>query len=354
MKINFAYLLTFSLLIFILSCSEEDPVEVVEPIVQPEEESMYFPPTDNPTAWERADITTLGWKQDLLQDVINYVQEKNSTSFIILHKGKIVAEEYFRGTTIDSIHTIESASKSMTAFLFGILEDEYGLDINQTVSSFLGDGWSNAPIEKEQLITVKQLMTMTSGLDYENSYIADPDTEWYYSNEAYEVLLRLFEPITGKNYVDFSRERLFSKIGMNSVVWRNHMVECTARDMARFGLLVLAEGKWNDEQVMKDSVYFHEMLTTSQDLQPPYGYLWWLNGKDFYVEEDSVYQGPLFSLMPSDAVIAAGRHEQRIEVIPSLDIVVVRQGDATFTPERGDESFGNGVWQRLMRAISNE
>ena len=56
----------------------------------------------------------------------------------------------------------------------------------------------------------------------------------------------------------------------------------TARSMARFGLLIQNHGNWNGNQIMTDTNYFNQMISTSQSLNNSYGYLWWLNGKSSY------------------------------------------------------------------------
>jgi CubicO group peptidase (beta-lactamase class C family) len=235
----------------------------------------------------------------------------------------------------------------------GIMQEKYSLDINEKVSTYLGPGWSKAPKAKEDLITVKHLLTMTSGLDYELNYLEDAGTLWYYSNAAYEVLFKLYEKLASSNVVDFSTENLFSKIGMTNSLWNGAQLSSNARDLARFGLMILAKGKWEENSLTNNKVYFDDMLATSQPLQEAYGYLWWLNGKPTYYDEHTIFNGPIYPAMPTDALLAMGRHDQRIEIIPSLDLVVVRQGDATLLPELGEESFDNQFWTLLLQAIKN-
>jgi hypothetical protein len=113
--------------------------------------------------------------------------------------------------------------------------------------------------------------------------------------------------------------------------------------------------KWKDSTFFSNDRYFKQMLTSSQNTQKAYGYLWWLNGQaDYYdntVEGDPVVHGSLYPAMPEDARMAMGHFEQRIEVIPSLDLIVIRQGDETGLPEFGTSSFDNELWLRLMKAI---
>ena len=96
------------------------------------------------------------------------------------------------------------------------------------------------------------------------------------------------------------------------------------------------------------------MLDKSQDLNPAYGYLWWLNGKASYLlpgEEDTPGQGGIIPDGPGDLLAALGTGDKKIYVEPSLDLVVVRHGGDTGTPQSGLSSFDNELWQRLMLAI---
>jgi CubicO group peptidase (beta-lactamase class C family) len=137
----------------------------------------------------------------------------------------------------------------------------------------------------------------------------------------------------------------------------------TARDMGRFGLLILADGEWNGQQIMKDKSYFHAMIDTSQELNPSYGYLWWLNGKASKVSvgrQSSVKNGPLIPTAPLDLICANGKGSQHIYIVPSQNLVVVRLGDAPETAKQGVQaesaggssaSFNTQLWEKLMLAV---
>ena len=84
----------------------------------------------------------------------------------------------------------------------------------------------------------------------------------------------------------------------------------SARDLARFGLLVLAEGKWNGHAVLKNSKYLFEALQPPQELKSSYGLLWWL-------------------LREHNAVAALGKLSRMVIIIPDDQIVIVRLGDKT-------------------------
>ncbi|WP_332913434.1 hypothetical protein [Algoriphagus boritolerans] len=104
--------------------------------------------------------------------------------------------------------------------------------------------------------------------------------------------------------------------------WNNGLIfkvyHSTARSMARFGILALNKGKWEEDQVI-DEEFFTESIGSSQNLNPSYGYLWWLNGKTRYMlpGSQSTFTGPLIPAAPADLYAAMGAEDQRLYVIPS-------------------------------------
>jgi CubicO group peptidase (beta-lactamase class C family) len=122
----------------------------------------------------------------------------------------------------------------------------------------------------------------------------------------------------------------------------------TARDLARFGLLILAKGKWNDETLLADQEYLQASLSPSQTLNPSHGFLWWLNGQESAARVGRRAQGPLIPAAPRDLVAALGALGRKCYVVPSLELVVTRLGDS---PEAaGGPRFDNEFWRLLMEA----
>jgi CubicO group peptidase (beta-lactamase class C family) len=119
--------------------------------------------------------------------------------------------------------------------------------------------------------------------------------------------------------------------------------------MARFGLLMLAEGQWGGTPVMTDTAYFNAMITPSQDLNQSYGYLWWLNGQPSFMQPATqlVLNGPMVPEAPADMYAALGKNDQKIYVVPSEGLVVVRQGNNAGPVVAAASSFDNQLWARL-------
>lgn len=318
-----------------------------EEIVSP----MYFPPPGS-DEWESVSPLSLGWDTTKLLDAFDYAEEKNSYSLLILHKGKIVAEEYWKNTSVASQHDLESVSKSLMGFVIGVLQQDGLLKIDDKVSQYLGEGWSDAPAGESD-ITLLHLLTMSSGLNEELKWVGAPGETWRYSHAAYSKLYDLVEVATGSSFREIFESTIFNPIGMSAYSWNGEELLTNARDIARFGLLILNQGTWKDKKIIEDEGYFADMLSTSQSANEAYGYLWWLNGKDTWYDDDNAVtnKGPIANTMPSDAVLAKGKRDQRIYVVPSLELVVIRQGGDTSLPEIGAGSFDVEFWRRLIDAV---
>ena len=324
-------------------------------------EELYFPSTDRD--WDTVTPESLGWDVAALEHVIELVGKSNGKSFLILKDGKIVAERYWTPAGADHAQYVMSCGKSITAFLIGIAQEQGKLKIEQPVADFLGAGWSKASKVQEQSIHIEHMLKMTSGLNAGRRFETSPDKKWFYNTTVYQDLHPLLEKAVGKTMQEFSNEVLFQPTGMKHSKFRFHSFVMTARDMGRFGLLILADGEWNGQQTMKDKSYFHAMVDTSQELNPSYGYLWWLNGKASKVSvgrQSSVKNGPLIPTAPLDLICANGKGGQHIYIVPSQNLVVVRLGDAPETAKQGVQaesaggssaSFNTQLWEKLMLAV---
>lgn len=354
---SFTFFLFVSL--SILSCSKND--DVVQPIPT---ESMYFPSKIDPT-WETKSISSLGWNQNAVQPLKDFLNQKNTKSFIILVNGRIAMEEYFSGHTATTEWEWNSAGKTLVSATTGIAQQEGLLNINNKVSDYLLTEWTNMPLLKESFITVKNLLTMTSGNDDTKqfviksnlTYVADAGTRWAYSN-IFQKLTDVVANASNNSFENYFNDKLKNKIGMDGR-WNFGTIytvyNSTARSMAKFGLLALNKGKWNTEQIINET-FFNESTSTSQMINPSYGYLWWLNGKTSYMipNAQTVFQGYLVPNAPVDMYAAMGAKDQRIYVVPSKKMVVIRMGDASdpANPNFAVSGFDNELWEKV-NAIMN-
>jgi CubicO group peptidase (beta-lactamase class C family) len=348
-------LVTFAL----LSCSKNE-VQQPEP---PVNQTLYFPPLSG-NDWETTSPATLGWSLPELQNLYGYLEQKNTKAFIILKNGRIVAEKYFGSFTSDSLWYWASAGKTMTSVLVGIAQQEGLLNINDRTSKYLGAGWTSAPRAKEDLITIRHQITMTTGLDdgVANDdctlpscllYKADAGTRWAYHNAPYTILDKVVEAASGKSYNTYFREKIRDRIGMNGTWLRNNeynnVYYSTPRSMARFGLLLLNKGIWDKTAVLSDAGYFNNQVNTSQNLNLSYGYLTWLNGKSTHMLPtlQNVFSGALVPDAPAEMYCALGKNDQKIYVVPSQGLVVIRMGNAAGNVQLASSSFDNELWGKL-------
>lgn len=339
-------------------CSNDD-----EPQPNPNE-SMYFP-SNTGTDWETKSIASLGWNESAVQSLKDFLVEKNSKSFMILVNGRIVMEEYFDGHTSTSSWPWNSAGKTLVTTATGIAQQEGLLNINNKVSQYLGTGWTSEPLEKEDLITSKHLLTMTSGINDASefviksnlTYLEDAGMRWSYHN-VFQKLMDVVAAASSQDFETYFNAKLKTKIGMDGF-WNNGAIfkvyHSNTRSMARFGILALNNGRWVDEQVINET-FFNESINTSQTINPAYGYLWWLNGKTHYMVPggQTVFQGLLIPNAPADMYAAMGAEDQRIYVIPSKNMIVVRMGDASdpANPNFAISGFDAALWQKINAVIN--
>ncbi len=333
-------------------------------IVQPEPVAMYFPPNSG-DSWEKVSPAALGWNLSAIQPLKDYLAKKHSKSFLILVNGRIAIEDYFDGHNIKTTWQWNSAGKTLISATIGIAQQEHLLNINDKASQYLGYNWTNMPIEKENLISVKNLLTMTSGTNNEKNlvtrrnltYVADAGNRWAYAN-VFQKLTNIISNASHSEFESFFNEKLKTKIGMEGY-WNFGPIfsiyHSNTRSMARFGLLALNNGKWNDQQIINES-YFKESIQSSQNINPAYGYLWWLNGKSKYMIPRSqlVYSGALIPNAPADLFAAMGAADQRIYVIPSKNMVVIRMGKASdpLHPNFAASGFDQELWDKINAVIN--
>ena len=331
--------------------------------------SLYFPPKTG-TVWQTTDPASLGFCPARIDSLYQFLEAKNTKSFLLLQDGKIVLEKYFGTYTQDSIHYWASAGKSLTAFLVGQAQEEGLVDIDEMTSTYLGDGWTSCTPEQEHAITLRHQLTMTTGLDDTPTttspdanlctesaclqYLAPPGTRWAYHTGPYRLLQDVIAEASGLTINQFTKSRLFDRTGMKGL-WYEDVQYGRARDMARYGLLIQAHGVWDGDTLLRDQQYLYDMIHPSQNLNKSYGYLWWLNGQPSFMlpSVQFVIPGKLIPNAPDDMFSALGKNDQKIHIVPSKGWVVVRQGNsAGYTNGAGSDvpiAFDNELWDYLNK-----
>ena len=339
--------------------------------LQVADSALYFPPENGP--WESIDPAAAGWEAERLEGALALAGERDSTSVVILHRGRILAERHWtldapsRGHANGSYepnaagHAVEdvaSVQKSVVAVLVGMARQRGLLTLDDPVGDHLGR-WTEATADQERAVTLRHLMAMTTGLTPALEYDAASGSKWLYNTPAYHHLLRIVAAAAGLDRNEVTREWLTGRLGMRDSRWEPRPwassaiatgFATTARDLARFGLFILAGGAWNGEKIIEDTAYLAEMLRPSQALNPSYGLLWWVNGQASSMSwaiPPATTAGTLIPAAPADLVAAQGARDRKLYIVPSLNLVVARLGD---TGARDGSSFNDAFWEQLIEA----
>ena len=310
-------------------------------------------------------------------DLDSYLKENNTSSFLVSEKGKIVVEKEFkvrknlkpkslmffnllRHGLIEgrSQEDVASIQKSIVSILIGIAQQKGLIDINESVTSYIGS-WTQLSAEKESLIKVRNLLTMTSGLDVDLNYNAEPGLKWLYNTRAYSQLINVLEKTSGLSINELSSEWLFDKLQMNETFWKERKkgrmgfpkdsakygLVTTAKDLLKFGEFILNGGEVGTDHVISDIDFFDDTFLKSQNMNEAYGYLWWLNNSKTHMTwEKELTSGNLFSHAPKDAILALGLGSRVLAIVPSEELVLVRLGSF---PD--DKNFNNNLWDYLQK-----
>ena len=240
--------------------------------------------------------------------------------------------------------------------------------------------WHNGD-DARRAITFDQLMRMSGGLEFNEAYApfsdavnmfydsydfaayaaqksleAPPDTKFHYSSGTANIIARMVRQIAEAeypNYYTFIYQELFAKIGMHSAKFEpdpsgtfvgSSYVFATARDWARFGLLYLQDGVWEGDRLLPEGWVAYTTTPTPPAPRGDYGALFWLNAGP----ADNPKNRPWPSV-PADAYWASGFQEQRVVVIPSRNLVLVRLGNCSYSGAWDDEKFITAVLAALPK-----
>ncbi|HEX8574869.1 MAG TPA: serine hydrolase [Flavobacterium sp.] len=273
---------------------------------------------------------------------------KRTRSVVVIYKDKLIAEKYDTPFNKNSKILGWSMTKSITATYFGILQKQGKINVNARAPI---TAWANDDRKK---ITIDDLLRMNSGLEWEEKYdrICDATKmlfqaedmgqvqlekpllfppQWNYSSGTSNLLSKILRGQfkTHQEYLDFWYASLIDKIGMHSMVIETDMAGnfvgssyawATTRDWAKFGLLYLHKGNWNGEQLFDES-WAKYVTTPTKGSNGVYGGHFWLNA------------GGKLPDAPRDLFSCNGFQGQRVYIIPSMDLVIVRMGlteDASF------------------------
>jgi len=318
--------------------------------------------------------------------------EANFHAVLVARRGKLMFERYFKGSdeipgriygsrveTIafdaETLHNMKSASKSVASLAVGIAIDQ-GLipGVDEPIWNFFQELSDLRSAEKEN-IRLSHALSMSMGLewveatpatgDFNNdearmwmawdpcryvlsrSVTAPAGREFFYNTGALMLVSAIIRKATGRSLDEFARATLFEPLSITSAEWRTFRGYTNAggglrlrpRDMAKFGQLVLAGGRWNDRQIVSKAwieTSTAPKLVATDDQS--YGYLWWLGRSRLYGRE-------------VNWVGALGRGGQSIRIVPELDLVVVVTAGyyQDYSPRAFQLQYG--VFRDVLRAI---
>ncbi len=282
----------------------------------------------------------------------------------MLHQGKIVLEKYWKEFTPSSTFNAMSMSKTITALLIGIAIANGDIKSElDPVANYIQE-WSE---DERGQITLQDLLYMQSGLrnqDNQNNPTSDlvkmfagtdvdatalkipavkePKQAFDYNNVNTQILSEVLERATGERYTDYLSTHLWKPLqAEDASLWLdrpqgNPKAFCclfaTPRDWAKIGQLFLAQGRVNNQQIVA-SAWLEKMIQPSP-LEAKYGYHIWLQART--QEKPGIYKKSASqSFLAEDTIYLDGASRQRVYIIPSLELVIVRVGEK---PEQWDDS----------------
>ena len=298
--------------------------------------------------WPTSTPEEQGMNSATLQGAYTYAFQpgKHTQGVVVIRHGVLVAEWYEDGRDANSYAASWSMAKSVTSALVGIAIHDHKIPSVQAKLVDYYPQWAGSPRDQ---ITIEHTLHMATGLMWDEDYVIEhasssdvvhlvfttddpldfvvgkpaefpPNTMFEYSSGNTLLLSGVLQKATGKRAGDYAQDKLFHKLDIEDAQWWRAKtgetltyccLDMTSRDFARIGQLYLHRGNWNGEQIVPAD--WVDASITSSPVYAGYGYQWWLDGK-------------VNSNLPADLFLADGHDGQFIYVIPSLDLVVVRNG----------------------------
>ena len=314
----------------------------------------------------------LGFDQARLDAAFQYGARLGTTTMRVYRHGCLAAKSALDPVTAFVPQVLFSGSKSILSLAVGRAVTLGFLKLDDPIGQYLPEADA-----AHGALTVRQLLNQTSGLqlvvaDEAAALTTDPvaytlalpfwyqpGTEFMYAQNTLTTLSRVLERATGMDYQAFTQQELMARVGIprnrwvalrdrsaNTFVWGGLLLR--PDDEARLGHLMLHQGKWGTEQLISTS--YMSQATTGTTANPGYGFLLWLNSGDHYkagsIGRPILVEQPLLPGSPHDTFGAMGAFGQMTVVVPSRDLVFVRNGVADNTSTAENQDF-----QELIRQV---
>lgn len=347
----FTVSLVFGLIICLFSGCQLRETPRDQFIAEGDYQGDYWPTT----GWRSCRPEDVDMDSNRLKQVYDYLarEEFKTQGVVITRRGYIIAEAYFGNFQQTSLHHSYSVAKSVTGALIGVAISK-GLitSVQQNVSDFYSRWRTEDTPPWKRDMTIRHLLTMTSGLQWNETvyfgpdsasndayrmaaqpdfarYVLDrpaihqPGTLWNYSSGDSMLLAGIVAAASGITARQFAQQNIFTPLGIPSAEWESDPsgqtnggwgIHLNVRDFAKFGYLYLKKGRWENQQLVPEA-----WITTSVQRAAPgiihYGYQWW---------RPEGLQGYPGSGIPANTYMAIGLYRQYIIVIPDAEIVISR------------------------------
>ncbi len=285
--------------------------------------------------WKERNPEDVGLDSELVAAMIEEIDHSglDYDGLVVVHKGVIAVERYYYIYEERTLHETYSVTKSVMSALVGIALQQGCIDsIEDPVLAYFTDREFLNTDDQKELITIKDFLTMSSGLAYDpDKMYASPDwaqytldepliyppgESWFYSNGGPQVLSALISQACEMDTLEFADQYLFKPLGITNYRWEKNMegnlngswgLELTPRDMAKFGYLYLHDGIWDGEQILPpdwvelSSHRYHKVPDPLEPWDLYYGFLWWIHGDGFYAAHG--YKGQFIYLAPEQDLV---------------------------------------------------
>ncbi|MEU9954999.1 serine hydrolase [Streptomyces sp. NPDC050982] len=331
-----------------------------------ESNPTYKDPRDDDEDWSPTAPEAQGMDSTKLRTGLTKLGNNASLlSALVIRNDRLVAERYYHGSGAQRSNNVHSASKSILQALvrIAVAKGDVG-SLDDPVADYLPEYFGKASPDKKK-ITIRHMLTMRSGLDWtEDStegqiektsnwvrailgreLVSAPGTTYNYSSGNTHVVSAVLQKATGMSTCQFAHQYLFGPMGITAEHWGRdpqgvfsggYNVYLTPREMAKFGLLYLHDGKWGGRQLVpRDAVRAAQARTARVDDVFAYSEGWWMQT----VSERSMY-------------FAWGFGGQFIHVIPSADIVLVTSENTSDSSINKEINPGEFIRDYLLPATA--
>ena len=304
--------------------------------------------------WKTNDLKSQGIDSTLIYKFFNQLKggKHKLHSVLLVKNNQLILEEYFNGHSVNIQHDLRSTTKSIRSILMGIAIDKGFInDINDPISNYLKNPVPKKNLDRsKQKITIKNLLTMSSGLDCNDwdkkskgqedkvyrkndwlqytldlPMVNEPGEVSSYCSMGVVLIAEIISQASGMTIDKFAEEYLFNPLGIQNLNWGHtsnkkvipsgKRLYMTSRDLAKIGQLILNKGKWDGKQVVSEKWVEESTTSKTKITGIDYGFLWW--NIPFKVNEKIII-----------SKTATGNGGQYIMVIPEMDVVAIFTGGA--------------------------